>query len=280
MLQILIQGLLLSGLYALIAVGFTMIFSVGRVLNLAYGAYIMLGGYVYHYFSHLLGLPKFVGMLAAILAGCLFGCLKYKCLVKPLKGDQVAVEIATLILAVVVQAGIVLVFNDSPKVLQPIVAGVWHIGSAAVTYNIVAATLASWVILAGLYLFVRKTQTGRAMSAVSMDVKGAAISGIQPDRINLITWGISGGLGAIAGGIFRQLHAALACHVGCPADHRGCRRHSRRDRFDHRHPGSGSHYRFHGNNFDIPDCRGITRGVYDAADNCRARHYAQGPVWS
>lgn len=207
MLQILIQGLLLSGLYALIAVGFTMIFSVGRVLNLAYGAYIMLGGYmlggyVYYYFSHLLGLPKFVGMLAAILAGCLFGCLKYKCLVKPLKGDQVAVEIATLILAVVVQAGIVLVFNDSPKVLQPIVAGVWHIGSAAVTYNIVAATLASWVILAGLYLFVRKTQTGRAMSAVSMDVKGAAISGIQPDRINLITWGISGGLGAIAGVFF------------------------------------------------------------------------------
>jgi len=51
MLEILIQGLLLSGLYALIAVGFTLIFSVGRVLNLAYGSYIMIAGYVYFYFS-------------------------------------------------------------------------------------------------------------------------------------------------------------------------------------------------------------------------------------
>ncbi len=202
MLQILIQGLLLSGLYALIAVGFTLIFSVGRVLNLAYGAYIMLGGYVFFYCVHLLELPKPVGILLAIVAGCVFGMAKYRLIVKPLKGDMVAVEISTLILAVVVQAGIVLLFNDSPKILQPIVQGVWHIGGATVTANMLTATIASWSILIGLYLFVRKTRVGRAMQAVSMDVKGAAISGIHTGHINLITWGISGGLGAIAGVFF------------------------------------------------------------------------------
>ena len=101
MLEIIIQGVLLSGLYALIAVGFTLIFSVGRVLNLAYGAYIMVAGYIYFYFSQLLGLPPIAGLLlAGILVACM-GLLKYNLIVKPLKADHIAVEISTLILAVV-----------------------------------------------------------------------------------------------------------------------------------------------------------------------------------
>ncbi|MBL4766985.1 MAG: hypothetical protein JKY94_04620 [Rhodobacteraceae bacterium] len=69
MLQILIQGLLLSGLYSLIAMGFMLIFSVGRVLNLAYGTYLMFGGYVYFYISQLLGMPKLVGVVMAGVMG-------------------------------------------------------------------------------------------------------------------------------------------------------------------------------------------------------------------
>lgn len=200
--QIIIQGLLLSGLYALIAVGFTLIFSIGRVLNLAYGAYLMIGGYVYYHFTQVLGMPQIAGILLAAVFGCVIGILKYRLIVKTLKGDHVAVEISTLILAVVIQAGIVLVFNDSSKILHPIVPGVWRVGGATVTFNILTAALASWAIIIGLYLFVRNTHIGRAMQAVSMDVKGAAISGVDPDRINLITWGISGALGAVAGVFF------------------------------------------------------------------------------
>ena len=78
MAQVIIQGFLLSGLYALIAVGFTMIFSVGRVLNLAYGVYIMLGGYVYYVAVQMLSLPKFPSFLLAGLAGIVFGVLPYR----------------------------------------------------------------------------------------------------------------------------------------------------------------------------------------------------------
>ncbi|MCP4431968.1 MAG: branched-chain amino acid ABC transporter permease [Gammaproteobacteria bacterium] len=202
MIQILIQGLLLSGLYALIAVGFTLIFSVGRVLNLAYASYLMVGGYIYFYVVQTQGMPKIVGMVVAVLMGCLMGILMYRAMVKPLKGDHVAVEISTLILAVVIQAGIVLLFNDSAKILHPILPGVWHVGGATVTLNILTATIVSWLILGGLYWFVRKTHTGRAMQAVSMDTKGATVCGVDTDRINLITWGISGGLGALAGVFF------------------------------------------------------------------------------
>lgn len=202
MTQIIVQGLLLSGLYALIAVGFTLIFSIGRVLDLAYGATLMVGGYAYFQFTQTMGFPQLAGILLAAAFGCGLGVLKFVLLVKPLKSNHVAVEISTLILAVVIQAGIVLVFNDSSKILLPIIPGVWRVGGATVTFSMLAAALASWTILIGLYLFVRKTHIGRAMQAVSMDAKGAAVSGIDTDRVNLITWAISGGLGAIAGVFF------------------------------------------------------------------------------
>ncbi|MEO1611100.1 MAG: branched-chain amino acid ABC transporter permease [Pseudomonadota bacterium] len=202
MLQILIQGLMLSGLYALIAVGFTLIFSVGRVLNLGYGAYLLVGGYVFFWVSQQMGAPKLIGVAAAVAVGAAFGLAKHRLIVKPLKGQTVPVEIATLILAVVMQAAIVLIFGDSAKILHSIVPGVWRSGSISVSYSILAATLVSWAIFIGLWLFVTRTHAGRAMQAVSMDVKGAAISGVSPDRINMLTWGISGGLGALAGVFF------------------------------------------------------------------------------
>ncbi|MDD9908906.1 MAG: branched-chain amino acid ABC transporter permease [Ahrensia sp.] len=202
MLQVLIQGLLLSGLYALIAVGFTLIFSVGRVLNLAYGAYLLIGGYVYFHFAQTLGLPKFAGVALAGIFGCAMGVLKYQLLVKPLKGNHVAIEISSLILAVFLQYAVVFAFGDSSKILLPIIPGVERVAGAAIPYSNLFAAIASWIILIALWAYVRFTHMGRAMQAVSMDAKGAAISGIDANRVNMTTWAISGTLGAIAGVFF------------------------------------------------------------------------------
>ena len=202
MLAVLIQGLLLSGLYALIAVGFTLVFSIGRILNLAYGAYLLLGGYAYFYIAQSLGLPKLAGVAGAAIIGCALGILKFLLIVKPLRGNHVAIEISTLILAVVLQAAVVLAFGDSSKILLPIVPGVERVAGAAVPYSNLLAAVASWVVLIALWLFIRSTHTGRAMRAVSMDAKGAAISGIDADRVNLTVWAISGTLGAVAGVFF------------------------------------------------------------------------------
>ena len=200
--HIIIQGLALSGLYALIAVGFTMIFSVGRVLNLAHGAYLMLGGYVYYTSVQLLGIPKAGGFLLAVLAGVGFGMLTYTVLVRRLAHNAIAVEISTLILAVVMQALIVMIFGRVPKSMWPGVQGVFRYEEVFVSYNILLAMATSWVVLGGLLLFVHRTRTGRAIRAVSMDRKGALISGIDPHRMNLVTWAVSGALGALAGVFF------------------------------------------------------------------------------
>ena len=200
--SVIIQGFLLSGLYALIAVGFTMIFSVGRVLNLAYGVYIMLGGYVYYVLAQVLTLPKFPSFVGAALAGAIFGVIMYLGLVKRLQDNPIAVEISTLILAIVMQAVIILIFSPAPRAMWPLIPGVIRLQDFSISKNIFLAMIVSWVVLGALLVFVRQTQLGRAIRAVSMDVKGAVVSGIDPQRINIITWALSGALGAIAGVFF------------------------------------------------------------------------------
>ena len=199
MLQIIIQGMLLSGLYALIAIGFTLILSVGRVLNLGYGAYLMVGGYAFFHVSQTLGLPKGLGFVFAAGAGIVMGALKYLLIARPLKGDHVATEISTLILAVVLQAAVILIFGDATKIMHSLVPGVVHVADMNAPWNNILASGLSWLLIICLYLFITRTHTGRAMQAVSMEPKGAVISGINIDRVNLVTWGISGFLGAIAG---------------------------------------------------------------------------------
>ncbi len=199
---IIIQGFLISGLYALIAVGFTMIFSVGRVLNLAYGVYIMLGGYAYYTLSQLLELSKVISLLGAIAVGIIFGIITYYGIVKRLLSNPIAVEISTLILAVVMQAVIILIYSPAPRAIWPIIPGISRVHDVIISWNIVFAMVTSWIVLAALLIFVRKTQLGRAIMAVSMDTKGALLSGIDPERINILTWGLSGALGALAGVFF------------------------------------------------------------------------------
>lgn len=199
---IIIQGFLLSGLYALIAVGFTMIFSVGRVLNLAYGVYIMLGGYVYYVLAQELAFPKVPSFFGAVLAGVIFGVITYLVLVRGLQDNPIAIEISTLILAVVMQSLIILIFSPAPRAMWPLIPGVAHLYGVSISKNIFLAMIVSWVVLGSLLVFVRKTQLGRAIRAVSMDRKGAVVSGIDPQKINVITWALSGALGAIAGVFF------------------------------------------------------------------------------
>jgi branched-chain amino acid transport system permease protein len=199
---IIIQGFLLSGLYALIAVGFTMIFSVGRVLNLAYGTFIMLGGYVYYVLAQELALPKIPSFLGAVLAGVIFAVITYLVLVRGLQDNPIAIEISTLILAVVMQSLIILIFSPAPRAMWPLLPGVAHLHGVSISKNIFLAMIISWVVLGSLLVFVQKTQLGRAIRAVSMDKKGALVSGIDPKKINVLTWALSGALGAIAGVFF------------------------------------------------------------------------------
>ncbi|MGW8301201.1 MAG: branched-chain amino acid ABC transporter permease, partial [Desulfobacterales bacterium] len=119
-----------------------------------------------------------------------------------LKDNPIAVEISTLILAVVMQAVIILIFSPAPRSMWPLIPGVIHLFGVTISKNIFLAMIVSWLVLGSLLVFVQKTQLGRAIRAVSMDTKGALVSGIDPSKINIVTWALSGALGAIAGVFF------------------------------------------------------------------------------
>lgn len=190
---------MISGLYALIAVGFTMIYGVGRVENLAHGAFIMVGAYAFYNISALLGLPIGLAFLGAILVGIGVSLATYKGLVKRFSNNPTAIFISTLILALVSQYVISVIFTAAPFNLVPIIPGLTNVLGTSVRNDSILVMIVSWACLGGLLFFVRRTHIGRAIRAISDDPKGALISGINIERANLVTWAWAGALAAIAG---------------------------------------------------------------------------------
>lgn len=197
-----IHAVLISGLYALVAAGFTMIYTVGRVLNLAYGTYIMIAAYAYWVVTQQMGFPTGVGFIVAILVGVGLALATYRGIVRRYLGDPTAVFVSTLILAILLQSVMVLIYSDLPRNVLPIVTGTTIVFGTTVSYNILLAMILSWVTIGGLLAFVARTHVGRAIRATSMDMKGALISGVNPETMNLVTWIWSGALAGVAGVFF------------------------------------------------------------------------------
>ena len=197
-----IHAVLISGLYALVAAGFTMVYTVGRVLNLAYGTYIMIAAYAYWVVTQQMGFPTGVGFIVAILVGVGLALATYRGIVRRYLGDPTAVFVSTLILAILLQSVMVLIYSDLPRNVLPIVTGTTIVFGTTVSYNILLAMILSWVTIGGLLAFVARTHVGRAIRATSMDMKGALISGVNPETMNLVTWIWSGALAGVAGVFF------------------------------------------------------------------------------
>ena len=197
--QILIQGALLSGLYALIAMGFTMIFGVGRVLNLAHAGYVMVAGYTYFWATYMMGLPIVAGFAIAIAVSTGLAVGTYLGWVRRFLNDPTIVFVSTFIFALTLEHIMTLAFFRENINVPPIVVGMTQVMGCPVSNNLVAAVIASWACIGAVLFFVRKTHMGRAMRALAMDRRGAIISGINPHMVNLTTWAISGALAGVAG---------------------------------------------------------------------------------
>lgn len=197
--QILIQGALLSGLYALIALGFTMIFGVGGVLNLAHAGYVMVAAYMYYMASYVLGLPTAASFAIAIGVSIALAIATYMGWVRRFLYNPTVVFVSTIILALLLGHIMTLAFFRENINVPPVVEGMTPFMGYTFSNNLIAGVIASWICIAIVLLFVRRTHMGRAMRALAMDRRGAIISGINPDMVNLATWAISGALAGVAG---------------------------------------------------------------------------------
>ncbi|WP_049995865.1 branched-chain amino acid ABC transporter permease [Halococcus sediminicola] len=197
--SVLVNGLLLSSLYALIAMGFTMIFGIGGVLNVAHGASITVGGFAMYYTTSTFGLNPWYGALAALIVPGIFSAVVYVGLVRWIEDDPIIVVITTLLVLLLIERSFLLVAGSQGKVVPSLISGQLEIGSISVGLNRVLAFVVSWILILALLYFVERTRMGTAIRALSMSERGSALAGINEFRISVMTWFIAGVLAGAAG---------------------------------------------------------------------------------
>jgi len=194
----LINGLSLGGIYAMIALGYTMVYGIAKLLNFAHGDIIMVGGYVILVFVGLSGSPILAVIIAAIFCA-LFGVLMEKVAYKPLRGaSPLAVLITAIGISYLLQSLAQIVFGSQTKVVQLYNLGIINIGKLSIELSSLITLIASAVLMVGLTLFIKMTKTGRAMIAVSEDRGAASLMGINVNNIITITFAIGSFLAAVA----------------------------------------------------------------------------------
>lgn len=190
--------LLISALYALVAVGFTMIFGVGNILNLAHAVSITLGGYSAVLVTHA-GYPPVIALGFAILVPVLFNLSIYLGMIKYIQDRPIIVMLVTFLWVLVTEEFFLKTMGNQSYDVPQLLPGTVTVFNSSVQYNRLLLFVLSWVIIIALFLFVNRTQTGRAILATSMSEKGASMVGIDDVKINLYTWMIAGALAGFGG---------------------------------------------------------------------------------
>jgi branched-chain amino acid transport system permease protein len=199
MLEILIVGAVSSAIYAMLAVGFTLIFGVARVLNLAHGSFYALGAYGAYFFTSHLKLPLLPAALLAIALVAAFGIVVERVLIRPMRKSQLAVLMITLAVALVIEQALFLTFGSEYRNVPAFVDAKFTIAGVDVGGARLLALGVSIVLIAALWTFIQRTRLGSAILAISQDPIAAQYMGIPSDRIFSVVMGISAALAATAG---------------------------------------------------------------------------------
>ena len=193
----LVNGLSLGGIYAMIALGYTMVYGIAKMLNFAHGDIIMVGGYAILVF---LSINPVLAIIFSVIFCVLLGILVEKAAYKPLRGaSPLAVLITAIGVSYFLQSLAQIVFGASPKYVIIADLGSVSIGGISISVATIITLVASLIIMTGLTLFVKYTKTGRAMLAVSEDKDAARLMGVNVNNIIMITFAIGSALAALAG---------------------------------------------------------------------------------
>jgi len=202
-LQYLINGISIGSVYAIIALGYTMVYGIAKMLNFAHGDIIMVGAYISFCVTNYLGLPSFVSVLAAIAVCTVLGILIEGLAYRPLRGTpSLAVLITAIGVSYFLQNAAQLIWSSSAKnftsvvTMKPITL---FDGQLVITGEVLLTVVVSVLVMVGLTLFTGKTRAGKAMRAVSEDRDAAQLMGINVNRTISTTFAIGSALAAVAG---------------------------------------------------------------------------------
>ena len=202
-LQYLINGISIGSVYAIIALGYTMVYGIAKMLNFAHGDVIMVGAYISFCVTNYLGLPAIVSVIAAMAVCTVLGIVIEGLAYKPLRGTpSLAVLITAIGVSYFLQNAAQLIWSSSPKnftslvTIQPIsLFG----GRLVITGEVLVTVLVSVLVMGALTWFTGSTRTGKAMRAVSEDRDAAQLMGINVNKTISTTFAIGSALAAVAG---------------------------------------------------------------------------------
>jgi len=196
---IVINGLVRGGVYALLAVGFSLIFGVARMINLAHTSFYMLAAYGIYTFATVIGLSPIWSIVLSLVATTLLGLCTYKLFIDRVREHHVTVLLITIALAIIFQECMVLAFGGHYLGAPSFVSGYWEILGVKVSYQNLLALGTAVVVLFGTWALLSKTSLGIAIRATAQDTEIANLMGIDVPKILLLTMGIAVALAAIAG---------------------------------------------------------------------------------
>ncbi len=214
-----ISGLSLGSIYAIIALGYTMVYGIAKMLNFAHGDFIMIGCYMIFTIVSTMGLPPVAGIIVAVIVCTILGVTTEKVAYKPLRGasSPLAVLITAIGVSYLLENAALLIFGADTKSFTSVISwsGITLAGGQLKIQGVTIVTIAvSLLILVFLQLFVHKTREGQAMLAVSQDRGAATLMGINVNKTISITFAIGSALAAIAGALLCSAYPSLTPYTG------------------------------------------------------------------
>lgn len=216
MTEILVHGAVTSAIYAMLAVGFTLVFGVARILNLAHGAFYMLGAYFTYLFATLLGLPLALAALASIAATAALGLAVERWLIRPQRDSSMAVMMVTMAFLLVAEQVLLVTFGSEVVNVPAFVDTKFTLGGADIGGQQLLTLATAVVALAVLWLLIQRTRAGAAILALSQDPLAAQYMGIPIDRVYGRVVALSAALAALAG-VMAGPFLSTSPHMAMPA---------------------------------------------------------------
>ena len=214
-----INGLSLGSIYAIIALGYTMVYGIAKMLNFAHGDFIMVGCYVIFTIVASMGLPPVAGIAVAIVLCTILGVTTEKVAYKPLRnaGSPLAVLITAIGVSYFLQNCALLIFGADTKAFSSVITWkglVLADGALKIQGVTIVTIVVSVLILVGLQTFINKTKAGQAMLAVAEDKGAASLMGIDVNKTISLTFAIGSALAAIAGALMCSAYPSLSPYTG------------------------------------------------------------------
>ena len=219
LLSYLINGLSLGSVYAIIALGYTMVYGIAKMLNFAHGDVIMIGAYVALLSMTNAGLSPITALLISVVVCTVLGVVIERIAYKPLRNasSSLAVLITAIGVSYLLQNVALLIFGANAKAFTSVVsvpAVKLADGQINITGETIVTIVTCLIIMAGLMLFINKTKAGQAMLAVSEDKGAAQLMGINVDGTIALTFAIGSGLAAVAGVLLCSAYPSLTPYTG------------------------------------------------------------------